>query len=346
MEIEQTVAAFESVPSAAPPSWTTRALVDGRLHISRGPAGRYTVFLEGDLSSFGPIPKINGLEHRADVKAIPSGKVLAALKIEAPDTPFGNRAIAHVAYELERRLRSRPDVDNTQVLQDLAWILRLLGERALPLDMNRQKGLVGECILLRQLLVLARANGIPGADVLRRWFGHQPAQRDFAAKDIAIEVKTTGQDVRVHHVQGLGQLEPQTSTESVFVYSIGIKLDPSAQRKLPDFIQDVVNALVNDDGSPDVKAQEVFLAKALDYGYAPESEAAYRMLPGFAKAHLPPALFREADLDRLRLTSFVGGALPSMVPAVEYDLRLDVPPLPPNQRDEALLRLLREAPLS
>ncbi|HUR24943.1 MAG TPA: PD-(D/E)XK motif protein [Candidatus Thermoplasmatota archaeon] len=346
MEIEQTITAFEAIPIAAPPSWTTKTLVDGRLHISRGAGGRYTVFLEGEMVSFGPVPKISGLEHRADVKAIPSGKVLAALKIEAPDTPFGNRAIAHVAYELERRLKAQPDSDNAQVLRDLAWILRLLGERSLPLDANRQKGLVGECILLRQLLTLARANGISATDVLRRWFGHLPAQRDFAAKDLAVEVKATGQDLRIHHIQGLAQLEPQTPTERVFVYSIGIKIDPSAQRKLPDFVQDVSNALVRDDGSPDLEARAIFAAKAHEYGYVAESEPAYRMLPGFAKAHLPPALFREVDLDRLRSSSFVGGALPAMVPAVEYDLRLDAAPLSPQERDAVLLELLRGAPLA
>ena len=42
---------------------------------------------------------------------------------------------------------------------------------------------------------------------------------------------------------------------------------------------------------------------------------------------LPSKLFRASDLDRVRMSSFKGNRLPSMVTAVSYEINISAPPL-------------------
>jgi len=321
-------------------------LVEERLHLSRGSAGQFAIFLEGPRESFGKLPPLDGLEHADSITALPSSRQFAALRILSSDVVHGNRVLAHIAYELARRLEEYPEIGNEALFGDVEWVLLLLRESEDVLSPERQRGLVGECLLLRTLLMTARKIGLGSTAVLDRWWGHSPSKRDFAAKGLAIEAKSTEQNSRQHHVSSLAQLEPQEADERVYVFSVGLKADLSAPKKLPDFVQEVELNLINDDGSVDAEAVEKFRKQCEAYGYHPRHADLYRGSAGYLKPHLPPALFPESDLDRLRLSSFVNGALPGMVVSVSYVLDIKGPPLADAETEDVLRELLKHPVIS
>src|SRR5439155_5020125 len=114
------------------------------------------------------------------------------------------------------------------------------------------------------------------------------------------------------------------------------------RQKLPHFVADVEEQLIDQDGRSDLDAVQRFRGQLAGYGFDPRHEAFYLSAPGFLKPHLAPTLFRETDLDRLRLTSFINGSLPSMVASVSYVLDIKADPIPDSETDLILKTLLTQ----
>ena len=340
--IEEISATFDALEPSDGYRWQVAALVEGRLYLSRGSGGEYALFLEGARESFGSLPPLAGIDHSPNVIALPGDRQFPALRVASSDPVHGNRVMAHISYELASRLTQDPSVENATLVAQVGWVFPLLGGNEGLLTPEKQRGLVGECLLLRQLLVMARQAELSPSTALERWWGHASARRDFAASNIAIEVKTTGLNTRQHHISTLEQLEPESPSEEVYVYSVGIKTDPTAQKKLPHFVADVEAQLVTHDGREDLEAIGRFRVQLTAYGFDKRHEGYYLAAPGFLKPHLAPELFAEKDLDRLRLTSFVGGSLPSMVASVSYVLDIRADPLPASEAVLVLRRLLTQ----
>ena len=151
--------------------------------------------------------------------------------------------------------------------------------------------------------------------------------------------------MREHYVRSLSQLDPQ-GDEEVFVYSLGVRRDPTAPRKLPAFINDAAAVMTRADGSADENALAMFQKALLAYGYERGKEKLYASGPGFMNFHLLPRLFRERDLDRVRLSSFKSDRLPSMVSEVMYMLELRSAELTPKEERDVLSRLVQSAATS
>jgi hypothetical protein len=251
--------------------------------------------------------------------------------------------MAHIAYEFERRISSDAKLGNATLIAEVSWILELLADQESIMTPEEQKGLAGELVLLRRLLSLAKELGLPPSEPLARWWGYEKAKRDFAAKGLAIEVKTTSKSVREHYVGSVSQLDPQ-GEEEVFVYSLGVRLDPTAPRKLPAFISDAQSLMNRSDGSPDEKTLALFQTCLQAYGYNPAKESLYNAGPGFMNFHLPPRVFRERELDRLRLSSFKSDTFPTMVTEVMYMLNIRADELTPASERAILVQLLTSAP--
>jgi hypothetical protein len=201
-------------------------------------------------------------------------------------------------------------------------------------------------MLLRELLRVARLQGFDAQTALNRWLGAAHAKRDFAAVGIAIEVKATGTPTRRHHIADLQQLEPQVIGEEVFLYSVGVRSDPSAPRKLGTFVEDIRQMLVTPKGAVDQEALTKFTRQLESYGYSDADEALYSREPGFLAPHLKPALFRVADLGPLRASSFVGGAPPLTVVGVSYELEIATEPIDETTKETILAQLLSSVELN
>jgi hypothetical protein len=340
MTIEQLVATFNGLPAATNGLWSISALVNDRVYLSRDEAQRFAVFVLGEERSFGNYPRIAGIRHSSEVRGIPGDKPFAALQLRSGNVAQGNRIMAHIAYEFGQRMSSEPTVQNATLIAEVSWILELLADQDSIMSFDEQRGLVGELVLLRRLLSLATELEITASEVLGRWWGADRAKRDFSALGVAVEVKTTSKNAREHYIGSLSQLDPQEG-EEVFLCSLGARIDPTAPRKLPAFVHDVQSLLRNRDGTPDHQASEKFTRALRAYGYDPAKQSLYEAGPGFMSFHLPPKLFREVDLDRVRLTSFKGDTLPTMVNEVMYLLQPHVEPLSPSEEREVLIRLLR-----
>jgi len=341
--IEELVQVFTGIPLASANEFSTEVLIPGRAHLSRGAHGEFSIFLEGSLDSFGQLPPWGGVEHNATVTVVPAGKLIAALRISSSNPNHGNRIVAHIAYELLRRLRETPEPTNRQLLEAIGWVLPLLGDPDKLLSDERQYGLIGEAMLLHRLLGIGAQAGVSPRQVLERWKGSLPAARDFAAKGIAVEVKTTSQLSRRHSFSSIEQLDPQAPGEQVYLFSVGLRRDYSAPKKLPDYLADVESSLVDEHGKLDSIAMHEFRSKLAGYGFDFAHAELYRSQPGFAPPHLPPALYPESGLARIRMTSFKGDVLPEMVVSVGYALDLKGAGLP-KQDERAILLKLIEAP--
>lgn len=338
--IEDLVSLFAGVPVADGNRWVVTTIVPRRLHLSRDAGGEFAIFLEGSSESFGAIPPWAGVAHSSAVLALPGEHFIAALRIVSQDPTYGNRVIAHIAYEIGRRLELEPDISNDAIVASVSWILPLLGAQEGVLGVERQFGLVGECVLLLRLLNTAARHGMAGREALKRWKGSGVSKRDFAAKGIAIEVKNTGHATRLHHFGSIEQLDPQSLDEEVFLFSLGMRRDASAPKKLPDYLAEVERGLVTASGTRDDEAVAMFNEQLSRYGYNPAYEGIYRAQSGFSPPHLPPTLFRERDLDRVRITSFKNDRLPTMVVGVGYELEVHGPGLAADAADAVLTRLM------
>lgn len=341
VSIEHIELTFKSLEQPDNNRWHLHTLLPGRLHLSVNHEGRSTVFIEGDAHSFGRLPMVSGVEHRDDAVDVETGNLFKAVRVTASNDQHGNQAIAFIAYEISRTVDSEPDVDNATLLGKVNWILKLLGVETSMLSSQRQRGLVAECLLLRRLFQIGRVNGIAPLTVIDRWWGPIGGKRDFAAAGITIEVKSTASNTRTHHVASIDQLEPLSAGEEGYLYSIGIKSEPTAHRKLPIYLADVANEIVDTDGEPVPEVISEFYRKLVSVGYDRQSEHIYASEPGILpNSTLPPKLFHVDDIDRVRLSSFKGDQLPSMVTAVSYEINITASPLSEQDMDAALLSLL------
>ena len=338
-DISQT---FTSIERPIGNRWHLHALAQKRLHLSVSHDGAPTLFIEGDADSFGKLPTLRGLEHREDAIDVQTGNVFKALRVTAPQEPYGNEAMAVIAYEICRIIESDPDTDNGTLLAGVYWILKVLGIETSVLSVERQRGLVAELILLRRLLQLGREHSVSSQVVLDRWWGPVGGKRDFAAVGISIEVKSTALNTRTHHIASIDQLDPMSPGEQVYVYSVGIKSEPTVDRKLPTYVADCVSAIADTSGRILVgTAVHSFYQKLESVGYLPRFGDLYRSAPGvMPNPLLPPKLFRSFDLDRVMMSSFKGNRLPSMVTSVSYEINISAPPLRERDADAALLSLI------
>ena len=313
----------EQIDAAGPPhgsEWDLRTVVEQRLHVSRTATDRPVIFIEGDDASFGNYSRFPGARH-VRAKDMDTGRTFASLQLAAPPESLGGaKALAHIAYEMANVLGDNPGATNEELLLAVRWVLGLLGTALDILSPEAQLGLAGECCLLRELLDLGFREKVGPATVLERWVD---GKRDFAAQGISIEVKTTAQNTRMHHIVSISQLEPTAVGESVYLYSIGMKTEQLHDRKLTTYVDDVLRLIVTPKGEPDAQSRGAFIDKLAARGYHEAHRALYEVGPGLMiNSALPARLFRTSDLDYLRLNSFKNEALPSMVRNVGYDLEL------------------------
>lgn len=340
------VAITAKIEAARPPhgnEWDLHTVIQERLHISRSATGHPVIFLEGDVASFGNYGRLPGARH-VRVKDVDSGREFESLLLPAPrDALGGAKALAHIAYEMASLLQGGGELTNEELLNGVRWVLGLLGTESDILSPEAQLGLAGECFLLRELLELAHDEGMGATIAIDRWVD---AVRDFAAHGLSIEVKTTALNSRMHHIGSINQLEPTAAGETVYLYSIGIKVEALHDRRLPTYVDDVESSLVTANGDPDLPARAAFFDKLQARGYQPAHRQVYEVGPGLMlNVAIPPHLYRLADLDYLRLESFKDERLPSMVRSIGYDLELPDGDVPIVDERAVLLELLRAQPI-
>jgi putative PD-(D/E)XK family protein DUF4420 len=340
VDLEDLVRLADAIPPARGFLWNVSEIVKGRLYLTRSEDNLPALFLEGEKDSFGPLPPFGAIRHSDDVTVLPSGEKLRALRITAANEARGGRLVAHIAYEIAWRLTQQPQPSNQDLVNEIRWLLRLLEERVDLMGAERQKGLIGECLLLRLLLRRGLERGIGAKTAINCWAGADLAKRDFYRSKIAVEVKTTGHATRLHQITSLNQLAPQEPDEEVYLFSVGIRQDPTAPRKLTHFISDVEALLIEKNGKPDIDALVAFREQLKKCGFEWGDSDLYERDAGFLAPHLMPAFFPETRLRRLSLSDFVGGKVPETVRSISYALEVTGDPLSDEEATAILDRLL------
>lgn len=329
--IEDVETSAKTVPRSNGEEWFVAPLIPQRLYVGRDARGSIVLFLLGSRDSFGSYLNRQSLEFNPTISLAVANTTSPGAKIAFLRGEHASRAACHVAVEIADALTRTPDATNEAVLSKVAWFLDLVESQWSLLSPERAKGLAGECMLLLRLIGYANRRSIPLSRVIDVWHGETVARRDFSNQGIAVEVKTTSATTRTHRIGSMEQLLPQGS-EEVFLFSIGLRLDPSGPRPISAYVIDVRNHLRTADGSPDTELQIRFDSKLAEYGYDSTLAASYDSAYRFLAPHLAPRLFAAARLSPLGPHDFANGAPPQHISSISYDLAISTQPL--EQADE------------
>lgn len=133
-------------------------------------------------------------------------------------------------------------------------------------------GLLGELILLEQMLLSVDDSPQYFGDVLNMWRGYTPASRDFLIGRTAIEVKTTRLDSSRHYIHGLKQIEPQELPDSqieenLYIFSIGLSQTENGAYSLSKQAERVLELLGKHRKTEELSIiQNLFLGYLFNYG--------------------------------------------------------------------------------
>ena len=146
-------------------------------------------------------------------------------------------------------------------LQDSLALWEALLAQASILSDERQSGLFGELVFLERLLQA----GV--GDAVSTWVGPDKQAHDFRWKDKEFEVKTTTAGVRIHTINGIGQLSPSFGC-GLFLVSLQTTDAGSGGRSLPELVDHLRTAV----GSAQLKSFEGRLQAS---GYLDRDSARY-----------------------------------------------------------------------
>lgn len=336
--IEALFAQLEGLQRSTGEERLATSLVPGRLYVAR--SGEFLeLFIEGPRDSFG---QMLGARHFrwGEFRDLDSGRTVPALVLKVKHGATGARLLSHVTYEVMAALERDPEITNSVLLQAIAPFLSLLLE-AVVLSIEEQMGLMGELLLLQELLNLAvsQAPAVPVSRVLECWHGWQPAGRDYSGSGIAVECKATAADVRVHTLAGMYQVLPDVNAaeERVYVFSVGLRSDPSSPFRLIEQVERIEAAIPSAEHASFRSRLRQYAGKGFDLALREQ----YSLCAGFRQT-FDGVLFRTDILDGvLRPSSFVGGTPPSRTLRISYDLSLEgAVPAGRVERDGVLRRLL------
>jgi hypothetical protein len=306
MNVESLVKALDQMDRAVDDVRQATAIAAGRLHLAINRDDESELFIQGDLESFGELqlgPVLSWQQFRSSsVEGL-----VPALVIRTPAGALGRRIMGHIAYEGLRIVKERDHVSNVELLALLRPFLRLALTRSM-LSPEEQTGLMGELQVLNEIL-----NECPSAleqeAALAAWVGPLGARRDFFTASTAIEVKAS--PGLIHRV-GYEQLLADPG-EELFLASVRVRRDPSAQLKLPDHVQRVSDVFLADE------LRSLFWSRLAECGdgYHPQVADHYRLDYGF---FLESAQLRRIDTEcpSLRPASFVEGEPTPAVSGIHY----------------------------
>jgi hypothetical protein len=133
------------------------------------------------------------------------------------------------------------------------------------------RGLLGELIVLDQMLVSVADHPEYRSAVLDMWRGHQHAARDFRVGKAAVEVKTTCLRSSIHHINSLSQVEPQSTENDVeselFLLSVGLAPSEAGSLSVPSLVERIYGRLATEGFEPS-PLQIRFLHDVRHYGSA------------------------------------------------------------------------------
>jgi hypothetical protein len=247
-------------------------LVPDKLAIGRNSEEGYEVFLLGPKFSASSDQVRRYLRWSAAWETPGSGGAVEANLLSFPPSDEYRAAVSMIAIEC---IRAGIETRKTEeFLPELEPIIELvLSQQRLPDTFIL--GLFGELFVLRQILSLKKASGVPESDPTGIWKGSERRPRDFLIdkdrKCLGVEVKTTLGPSSSHTISGLDQVEARTydsgRTEELYLASVGVKAAVGGQ-SIAGLTEQILE-LIDDIGkgsSSIADDQQVFLDRLKAYG--------------------------------------------------------------------------------
>jgi hypothetical protein len=245
-------------------------LVPGKLSVGRSSEGNYEIFILGPEFSASSDQVRRYLKWNKSWKT-PGGTVEANLLSFPPSDEY-RAAVSMIAKECIRAgIETRKTEDFFSELEPIIELV--LSQQRLPDTFIL--GLFGELFVLRQILSLKKASGVPESDPTDIWKGSERRPRDLLIdkdrKCLGVEVKTTLGPSSSHTISGLDQVEVRTydsgRTEELYLASVGVKAAVGGQsiagltERILELIDDIGkgSSSIADD-------QQLFLDRLKAYG--------------------------------------------------------------------------------
>ncbi|MCG3773612.1 MAG: hypothetical protein JW395_0421 [Nitrospira sp.] len=306
-----------------PTLWT----IDRLLGIAVASTGAYELFIAGPRLRPNTSLVRRHLDH--GLWSSPNGDQFEANRVVFPNAPHFATIAAVVAVEMVRMGLGQNDATSQEVFDQVEPIIELALRRG-ALSEELMLGLLGELLLLSEMLhAVADRPELRGA-VLDMWRGPKDAARDYVVGETAIEVKTTALLTSSHHIQSLAQVEPGGEKEkSLFLFSVGLREDARGGLQLGELADAILGQLADaaiDGRSP---LQDRFVGVLSDYGSrGGDGYRHYEMknLPIYATRFTPtftPRLYDMCDSE-VRLVRR-SDLLSTFVSPEEISFRIDLP---------------------
>ena len=146
------------------------------------------------------------------------------------------------------------------------WRNFFLLEKDIRLSQEREQGLLGELIFLKQLL------DICGYEAITYWTGCNDETHDFYIKGNAVEVKTTAQKSPYKiAISSEYQLDAKDVLNNLYLQFFALRKSESDGFTLPEAVHNIEDALASD-----VKSLQQFEQKLQKYGYLKACEEMYQ----------------------------------------------------------------------
>lgn len=235
------------------------------LAIGRTASGDYEIFIRGpEIHTTSSLVRRH-IQH-SEWRPEEGGARFAANRIVLPAAPHFASIAALIAIELLRAGIASAHGPQS-AFTDVEPIIEMAIRRG-ALPENVVIGLVGELIVLRQLILSRSDRPATLSRALESWQGWRDAGRDFRLGQHAIEVKTTQASASIHEFSGLHQLEPELlpsgDMEQLHLMSIGLVASTTLGEALPMVVSSIVNLLTNSGSG--LEAAEDFLRRVSHYG--------------------------------------------------------------------------------
>ena len=239
-----------------------------------------------------------------------------------------------------------------QVFDDVEPILELALRRG-ALGEDVVLGLLGELLVLEQMLAAVSSEAANRSSVLDMWRGHQPGERDFVIGSVGIEVKATRNDSSSHHIASLRQIELNESESRLYLLSVGLAASVADGQTLPQVVERVAAFLGGGKAvSPRSALQDRFLRDVSAYRVGGSVGYDHLTMSGWApyqvqyRSTFTPRLYDVQD-PHVRLVRSFDIADRMVVPAsLNYDVDLPVTVSPRNPEPDwskSLARLTQAA---
>ena len=262
------------------------------------PEGGMEIFLCGDpLSTRSPLVR----RHLQYDHWQGSDTTFTATRIMLPADAHFRPVAAFIAEEL---FRNGFEASPSQAFAAAEPIIEIALRRLAASD-EIILGLIGEIRFLN-ILLSQTSTAAAMAAVMESWGGHRRQSRDFTARRVAVEVKTTIRAGSEHHVSSLAQVDPRRDSsgvplETLFLLSIGLVPpsdpdDPAATISLPRSVDESL-AQLGPNTSPTQRngLQTLLLERLRAYGGSEYEHDSMRSWPAYS-ARYSLAFMRLYDL--------------------------------------------------